>query len=74
MSCQKKQAAKALPTLTSRTLHRFFKWVFLPVVLSNQFVTTFPSEQKNLRVWKMYLSMQLHHLADEAFNCKDNIT
>lgn len=48
----------------------FFKWVFLSVVLSNQLVITVPLEQKNLRLWKMYLSMQLPHLADRHLTAR----
>lgn len=36
----------------------------LAVVLSHQLVVTAPLEHKSSRVWKTYLSMQPHHLAD----------
>lgn len=48
----------------------FFQWVFLSAVLSNQLVITVPLEQKNLRLWKMYLSMQLLHLADRDLTAR----
>lgn len=48
----------------------FFQWVFLSAVLSNQLVITVPLEQKNLRLWKMYLSMQLPHLADRDLTAR----
>lgn len=48
----------------------FFQWVFLSAVLSNQLVITVPLEQKNLSLWKMYLSMQLPHLADRDLTAR----